>query len=70
MFYNGRVSDPEAEVLPQVHKEFCRRDIYVVEIGSMTGIIEELKWETFQKRKKDNRLILLYKGLKVKPGFL
>ena len=29
----------------------------------MTGILEELKWETLQKRRKDNRLILLYKGL-------
>ena len=32
----------------------------------MTGILEELKWETLQKRRKDNRLILLYKGLKDK----
>ena len=32
--------------------------------GSMTGILEELKWETLQKRRKDNRLILMYKGLK------
>ena len=29
-----------------------------------TGILEELKWKTLQKRKKDNRLILLYKCLK------
>ena len=36
------------------------------ETGSMTGILEELKWETLQKRRKDNRLILLYKGLKGK----
>ena len=34
--------------------------------GSMTGILEELKWETLRKRRKDNRLILLYKGLKGK----
>ena len=32
----------------------------------MTGILEELKWETLQKRRKYNRLILLYKGLKGK----
>ena len=35
----------------------------------MTGILEELKCETLQKRRKDNRLILLillYKGLKGK----
>ena len=34
---------------------------YSYETGSMTGILEELKWETLQKRRKDNRLILLYK---------
>ena len=39
---------------------------YSYETGSMTGILEELKWETLQKRRKDNRLILLYKGLKGK----
>ena len=34
----------------------------------MTGILEELKWESFKKRRTDNRLILLYicKGLKCK----
>ena len=39
---------------------------YSRETGSMTGILKELKWETLQKRRKDNRLILLYKGLKGK----
>ena len=39
---------------------------YSRETGSMTGILEELKWGTLQKRRKDNRLILLYKGLKGK----
>ena len=29
----------------------------------MTGILEQLKWESLKKRRKDNRLILLYKGL-------
>ena len=32
----------------------------------MTGIIEQLKCESLKKRRKDNRLILLYKGLKGK----
>ena len=32
----------------------------------MTGILEKLKWESLKKRRKDNRLILLYKGLKGK----
>ena len=39
---------------------------YSYETGSMTGILEELKWETLQKKRKDNRIILLYKGLKGK----
>ena len=38
----------------------------IPETGSMTGILEELKWETVQKRRKDSRLILLYKVLKGK----
>ena len=32
----------------------------------MSGILEELKWETLQKRRKDNRFILIYKGLQGK----
>ena len=32
----------------------------------MTGILGLLKWESLKKRRKDNRLILLYKGLKGK----
>ena len=39
---------------------------YSYETGSMTGILEELKWETLQKRRKDNRLISMYLGLKSK----
>ena len=37
---------------------------YVYETRSMTGILGQLKWESLKKRRKDNRLILLYKGLK------
>ena len=32
----------------------------------MTGILGQLKWESLKKRRKDNRLILLNKGLKGK----
>ena len=39
---------------------------YVYETGSMTGILGQLKWESLKKMRKDNRLILLYKGLKGK----
>ena len=34
------------------------------ETGSMTGILGQLKWESLKKRRKYNRLILLYKVLK------
>ena len=39
---------------------------YKYETGSMTGNLGQLKWESLKKRRKDNRLILLYKGLKGK----
>ena len=39
---------------------------YSYETGSTTDILEEIKWETLQKRRKDNRLILMYNGLKGK----
>ena len=39
---------------------------YSFEEGSMTGILAKLKLETLQKRRRDNRFILLYKGLKGK----
>ena len=41
---------------------------YNFETGSMTGIIEHLKWESLKKRRRDSRLILLYKGLKAKAS--
>ena len=34
----------------------------------VTGILGQLKWESLKKRRKDNRLILLYKGLKGKAS--
>ena len=41
---------------------------YKYETGSMTDILGQLKWETLKKRRKDNRLVLLYKGLKGKAS--
>ena len=38
------------------------------ETGSMTGILVQLKWESLKKRRKDKRLILLYKCLKGKAS--
>ena len=37
---------------------------YVYETGSIAGFLGQLKWESLKKRRKDNRLVLLYKGLK------
>ena len=39
---------------------------YDYETGSITGILGQLKWESLKKRRKDKRLILIYKGLKGK----
>ena len=36
---------------------------YKYETGSMTGILGQLHLEFLKKRRKDNRLILLYKGV-------
>ena len=41
---------------------------YNYDTGSMTGILEQLKWESLKKRRRDSRLILLYKGLKGKAS--
>ena len=70
--YGSTVWDPHCkglnDELENVQKRaarFVTRN-YNYETGRMTGILEELKWETLQKRRKDKRLILLYKGLKGK----
>ena len=36
---------------------------YCFETWSMTGILGNLRWESLKKRRRDSRLILLYKGL-------
>ena len=41
---------------------------YKYETVSRTGILGQLKWESLKKRRKDNRRILLYKGLKCKAS--
>ena len=70
--YGSTVWDPhcnglndELENVQKCAARFVTRN-YSYETGSMTGILEELLWETLQKRRKDNKLILLYKGLKGK----
>ena len=41
---------------------------YNFETGSMTGILEHLKWESLKKRRRDSRLILLFEVLKGKAS--
>ena len=70
--YGSTVWDPHCKGLNDELENVQKRAARFVtrnhsyETGSMTGILEELKWETLQKRRKDNRLILMYKGLKGK----
>ena len=58
------------EELESVQKRAARfvTGNYNYETGSMTGILGQLKWESLKKMRKDNGLILLYKGLKGKAS--
>ena len=70
--YGSSVLDPHPDKLQEELEKVQNRAArfvtrnYVYETGSMTGILGQLKWESLKKRRKDNRLILLYmyKGLK------
>ena len=70
--YGSSVWDPYTQGLQEELEKVQNRAArfvtmnYTREEGSMTGILEQLKWESLKKRRKDNRLILLYKGLKGK----
>ena len=69
--YGSSVWDPHEGLTDDLEKgqkrvaRFVTRN-YTFEKGSMTDILKKLKWESLQKRRKDNRIILLYKGLKGK----
>ena len=68
--YDSPVWDPQSillqDELEKVQKRAARfiTGNYINETGSMTGILEQLKWELLKKRRKDSRLKMLYKGLK------
>ena len=68
--YGSCVWDPQCVVLQQEIEKVQNRAArfvtsnYSFETGSMTGILENLKWASLKKRRRDSRLILLYKGLK------
>ena len=72
--YSSSVWDPPGVVLQEELESVQKRAArfvtgnYNYETGSMTGILGQLKWESLKKRRKDNRLILLYKGLKGKAS--
>ena len=72
--YSGSVWDPSGvglqNELEKVQNQAARfvTGNYNFETGSMTGILEHLKWESLKKRRRDSRLILLYKGLKGKAS--
>ena len=72
--YGSSVWDPPGVVLQEelesVQKHAARfvKGNYKYETGSTTGILGQLNWESLKKRRKDNRLILLYKGLKGKAS--
>ena len=72
--YGSSVWDPSGvvrqEELESVQKRAARfmTGNYSYEMGSMTGILGQLKWESLKKRKKDYKLILLYKYLKSKAS--
>ena len=63
--YTNRLQE-ELEKVQNRAALFVTRN-YAYETGSILG---QLEWESLKKRRKDNRLILLYKGLKGKPGYL
>ena len=72
--YGSSVWDPPGVVLQEELESVQKRAArfvtgnYNYETGSMTGILGQLKWESLKKRRKDNRLILLYTGLKGKAS--
>ena len=68
--YGSSVWDPSSILLQEELKKVQKRAAkfvtgnYIYETGSMTGILEQLKWESLIKRRRDSRIIMLYKGLK------
>ena len=74
LVYGVRFGTPPGVILQEELESVQRRATrfvtgnYDYETGSMTGSLGQLKWEFLRKRRKDNRLTLLYKGLKGKAS--
>ena len=69
--YGSSVWDPQSILLQDELEKVRKRAARFVtgnyvdyETGSMTGILKQPQWESLKKRRKDSRLIMLYKGLK------
>ena len=68
--YGSSVWDPSGILLQEELEKLQKRAArfvtgnYIYEAGSMAGILEQLKWESLKKRRRDSRIIILYKGLK------
>ena len=59
----GSLKHPLQDDLEKVQK---RASSFVT--WSMTGILEQLKWESLKRRRKDSRLIMLYKQCRTQGG--
>ena len=72
--YSSTVWDPHCQKLQSELEKIKKRAArfvtgnYTYEQGTMTKILEELKWKSLAQRRKENRLILFYKGLKRKAN--
>ena len=68
--YGSSVWDPQSILLQDELEKVQKRAAtfvtgdYTYETVSMTGILKKLKWESLKKRRKDSRVIMLYKGLR------
>ena len=68
--YGSSIWDPSG-ILPQEELEKVQKRAarfitgnYICETGSMTDILDQLKWGSLKRRKRDSRIIMLYKCLK------
>ena len=64
---HGIVVQEEVEKLQNRAARFVTGN-YNVETGSMTSILEPLRWESLHKRRKGSKLILLLNGLKARAS--
>ena len=74
--YSSSVWDPSSTLLQEELEKVQKSAAgivtgnYIYETGSMTCILEQLKWESLKKRRRDSRIIMLCKGLRVQPVYL